>query len=398
MTVQATKCLGAAALAIALLTIAIGGCGNSRLGVRVTVLNPEFLHEYQQASPIESLDRQARLAKKAIGPGGALSLGSIEDVSDLILKESASFERSIRKAGRDLDPDTLPIAPQIMRGTRRALLDARNHLSEGIASIEEARMLSQEELEEAFKGYRAGQHSFVTARSLIESATKGALGDLDELYKFAPKPGDDSGTSPTPGQLISIEARFAAAIAALRGGTSRAQIAVDLIVSSAELRGDPLLGHVLQAPEDQWLGVFNRAIAVTYGTNSDIAIVMDDVDKFSIKGLRVDSSAAAKATFAVLGRVMDVAAAVSGVPIAGIIPDPPAVPTDSDNNSQPATAQPRGYASSAGIEAEMTRSRQRLVRLIDAVMNDGDASLTGASAPDANAKERIAARLESAAK
>ena len=78
---------------------------------------------------------------------------------------------------------------------------------------------------------------------------------------------------------------------------------------------------MLRAPQDHWSGLYNRAFATVNGTNSDIAIVIDDIDKFSVKGLRANSSSATKATFASLGRVMDIAAAVSGVPVSGLIAD-----------------------------------------------------------------------------
>ena len=85
---------------------------------------------------------------------------------------------------------------------------------------------------------------------------------------------------------------------------------------------DPLASAVVSAPEEYWQGIYNKTEASGQMGNTDIAIKMETVGTFTIKGLRLDASKVTEATFDVVKQSVRMVAAAYGVPLPGAIQQP----------------------------------------------------------------------------
>jgi len=90
---------------------------------------------------------------------------------------------------------------------------------------------------------------------------------------------------------------------------------VESLTGGAHLIDDPLAPIVIAAPDEFWKGVYNKTSALGTMGNTDIAIKMETVGSFTIKGLRVDASKVTEATFDVLKQSIRMVAAAYGVPL-----------------------------------------------------------------------------------
>lgn len=377
------------------LAVAAAGCGSSRLEVKVSVLSPEYLDQHRSGSPIENLEKQAEAAEAALNPGGVLSVDSINSLDEAFREMLVEYENALVENGL-FPSDAEPLAPSIADDLRGALFSARGQLIVGKDAIRQAQDRNSGELEQAFADYKVADDAFTQADTILRQTIEGARTDLGNYV------GDDHVGAEQPiseADRLALEARFTGIVSVLNNAFGSIRATVVDIKEASQLRGDPLLGYVLLADDHHWRGIFNRAFAYTHGTNTDIAIVMDDIDKFSIKGLRVDASAATKATFIALGRVMDIAAAVSGVPIGGLLPDPPTTPASTGGLESGTQRQAQMLTiSRASVDASILRSRLELLRLMDAVLNESDADLQGEGELEESVRTRIADRLTPAAK
>ncbi|NGZ95146.1 MAG: hypothetical protein CV089_03255 [Nitrospira sp. WS110] len=87
------------------------------------------------------------------------------------------------------------------------------------------------------------------------------------------------------------------------------------LTGGAHLLDDPLAPIVIAAPNAFWKGVYNETTALGTMGNTDIAIKMETVGTFTIKGLRVDASKVTEASFDVLKQSIRMVAAAYGVPL-----------------------------------------------------------------------------------
>ncbi len=129
---------------------------------------------------------------------------------------------------------------------------------------------------------------------------------------------------------------------------------------------DPLADRVLHSPEACWDGVFGKTYACGALGNTDIAIKLESLGHFTIKGVRVDAAKITQATFKVLEQGIALFAAAAGVPA-------------------PAQGSATAGADTAGDEVlqaerrrEQARSARRLSRLaalalLDAILAQKDA-------------------------
>jgi len=135
------------------------------------------------------------------------------------------------------------------------------------------------------------------------------------------------------------------------------------IIGDQGLHNDPLASAVVFAPEEfwrrqEWPQGINRTEAFGGFGNTDIAIKMQSIGSFTIKGVRLDASKITQATFAVGRQAIKTIAAIYGVPL----------PVGSGPATTPATANPDnlypersiGFASPEGRKAEAEREALRL--------------------------------------
>lgn len=94
------------------------------------------------------------------------------------------------------------------------------------------------------------------------------------------------------------------------------------LTGGLDLFDDPLAAIIISAPENYWQGVFNKTEASGQIGNTDIAIKMETIGTFTIKGVRLDAAKVTQASFQVLKKSVQLVAAAYGVPVPGSTPPP----------------------------------------------------------------------------
>jgi hypothetical protein len=187
------------------------------------------------------------------------------------------------------------------------------------------------------------------------------------------------------GRIFHAEARAATDLNAELKGANELELdkAAEVVKSKIEtqLEGligehgileDPLASAVVFAPESYWQRPDSPSgINETYATgmfgNTDIAIKMEAVGSFTIKGVRLDASKITQATFAVGRQAIKTVAALYGVPM----------PTTEVKTTQPTPATPFaetaiGFQSPdrrrAAAEEELLRRRLARLMLMETIL------------------------------
>lgn len=373
-----------------LFVLALPGCGTATLKVEVAVLNKDYLDRYRSLPALENIERQARLAKAAMEPGQPLS----KENTSAMLKELAGEWKKFKAKDeyKQLGLNFSNIAKMITSEGGLQFEAIRKSLNNGIAQVNKARAQGDGQVFESTSLYRAAFLSFRKADYQTDELVATIRNEFDNriaaINQVDPA---TKGLSPEKAKaeakrIEELKLKAVAGVQEFLAIFSKKVIPVTTVTnainSGAALRGDPLLSKVVRAPETEWTGLYNRAYAKMSGTNTDIAIVMDDVDKFSVKGLRADSTSGIKTTFVALGRVMEIASAVSGVPMAGLIPDPPAGP-ESEKSAQAPKAQAQAIVTRSALQQQKAAARMDLLAIADAILSE-------ANALDDNAKRNTA--------
>jgi hypothetical protein len=118
--------------------------------------------------------------------------------------------------------------------------------------------------------------------------------------------------------------------------------------------GDALTPRVVASSEEYWRGLYNRVLTYTWFGNSEIAVRMQSLGEFHVKGVIFDPSRITKATFDGVATAVKVAAAAYGVPL------PVSSPDGSPNAGPGGEAASRGAVSKATMRAESNVLRKRM--------------------------------------
>jgi hypothetical protein len=97
---------------------------------------------------------------------------------------------------------------------------------------------------------------------------------------------------------------------------------VQKLSGGLDLFDDPMAPFVISASENYWKGVFNKTKASGQIGNTDIAIKMETIGTFTIKGVRLDAAKVTEASFQVLKQSVKLVAAAYGIPTPGGTPPP----------------------------------------------------------------------------
>jgi hypothetical protein len=89
------------------------------------------------------------------------------------------------------------------------------------------------------------------------------------------------------------------------------------IIGNNGIIDDPFASVITSAPEGYWRGSFNRVYGIGTLGDTDVAVRMDDVANFTLKGVRNDASKVTPAVFQGLSQAVKVAGAIYGVPMPG---------------------------------------------------------------------------------
>jgi hypothetical protein len=72
---------------------------------------------------------------------------------------------------------------------------------------------------------------------------------------------------------------------------------------------------IINAPSDAWRGLYNETYGLGSFGNTDIAVKMEGLADFTLKGVRVDSTKVTQATMAGITTAVKVVASAYGVPL-----------------------------------------------------------------------------------
>jgi len=174
---------------------------------------------------------------------------------------------------------------------------------------------------------------------------------LDEEFTrvFDELPGGDG-----PGTLALLESREA-----VQNAVSEA---VGSLIGDAGLFDDPMASAVIHAPDGAWDGTFNRSFGWGLFGNTDIAIKMESLGVFTVKGLRMDGTQVTAATFKVLSQGVKLLAASTGLPATGAGGEPRATPvSDADAKRREAQGKQRiGRSASVALLDTILAEREAL--------------------------------------
>jgi len=165
--------------------------------------------------------------------------------------------------------------------------------------------------------------------------------------------------------LLSSET-LTSVVEASKQAASKNQDTVTGLIGDQGILEDPLASNVVYAPESYWLrseppNGFNETYASGNFGNTDIAIKMESIGNFTIKGVRLDSSKITQATFSVGRQAIKTVAAIYGIPM----------PVGTTAKSPPQTPVAQFAETTVGFDspdrkraaAEEDRIRLRLARL-----------------------------------
>lgn len=166
--------------------------------------------------------------------------------------------------------------------------------------------------------------------------------------------------------------------------TQAGKMQLDLLTAGQGLFDDPYAAFVVNAPESNWKGLYNRAHGSGVGGNTDLAIKMEGPGMFTVKGLKQDGSKLAQASLQTLKQGVRMVGVAYGLPLGALAPSLPAAPDVG------AVLAPLAELSPPGL------SRRATVDLLDRVLDEQGALASASPAQRRVALERIAAELPAA--
>jgi hypothetical protein len=119
--------------------------------------------------------------------------------------------------------------------------------------------------------------------------------------------------------LFTPAEKVAAQAPVQRAEASNRQVARGLL-GDRDILNDPLASSVVYAGETYWVRPespkgFNETYAQGMFGNTDVAVKMESVGNFTLKGVRLDASKITQASFSVVRQAIKATAALSGIPL-----------------------------------------------------------------------------------
>jgi hypothetical protein len=159
---------------------------------------------------------------------------------------------------------------------------------------------------------------------------------------------------------------------------------IDSLIGDAGVFDDPMASVIVTAPESQWRGTFNDTWGAGTLGNTDIAVKMQSLGNFSLKGVRLDAQKVTQSTFLGIRQAISLAGAAMGVPIGA--------PTASGETAAPTAADDvlKADQQLRVAKARQEASRDAARRILAAIVSE-QAAITKKEAGDANAVAPIKA-------
>lgn len=234
-----------------------------------------------------------------------------------------------------------------------------------------------EEFAQAASDLRArpgdGSASLKTAEEHYKQGNK-ALDDLRVMIRIGLRDTSSRDPSPAPGQpapttqaVAQIKAEVAQDVDQTVGRIVKRQLK---LIGEYGLLDDPYASAVIYAPEAYWEGSFNKTFAHGGFGDIDVALKMEDVGQFTVKGVRNDTARVTQATFAVVQQSVQTVAALYGIPVPR--PSSPATPTEAQPFAVNTPAVDSPGVRLRTIRTEQQRLRQMRFQLADTILLNVD--------------------------
>lgn len=198
-------------------------------------------------------------------------------------------------------------------------------------------MLLYEKSRELEEGYREIVDKVNSAPNEVATATKATAGGgaIYDSYYISREDWNLGSDEVKPLKEYTGENEYEPAIATLKQRRDEADRILDSLIDSAfpfeeELMdyfeavdsslvvlplADPLVPRIVSAPDESWEGVYNHVLGRTWFGNAEIAIRMENLGEFHMKGVVFDSGKVAKATLDGIHSAIQIVGAAYGLPI-----------------------------------------------------------------------------------
>ena len=259
-------------------------CGCANLDVTVHVLDQKY---WSSTAYAQSLYREDIVRMAGVIHRGEFARRREQAAADA----TAAFDEFVHRNARSVPK--LAARRQTVRDSLRSEVNnryeaARTRFLQAFAVLSRADSEKPAELQAAIREYGEG-----AAELQVLEARINAFLDVSEA-------------APAAKDAMTAEANSVS-----QAATKPAQG----LIGDYGILDDPLASAIVYAPEEYWVGCFNETSALGALGNTDIAIRMENVGNFTIKGVRNDAAKITQATFAVGRAAVQTVAAVYGVPI-----------------------------------------------------------------------------------
>lgn len=321
-------------LTLALMLFLGAGC-SSKLQVTVHVLD----RDYWNHTPALVAEQVQLIESRVLEQRGANAFRKIsQDIDDVM---SVLFD-SLAAAG-EVDRSDIPaFLENISVNTNRQLATADSLYDQGLRQTTRARQSNSSSDERGL--YLAAKGNFAAGDSVLATLARNVNQEFDSWLQDSAE---------------SLSASFVGLIT-----TASREIIVPEAFSTRDshLLDDVLAPLVINAPDNYWEGTFNDTYAKTRFGNSDIAIVMESLGEYTIKGVRLDASKVTEATFKTLSQSIQFVASASGRPYS----------RNNEANEATGDGTEMRLAEERQQEAETLQRLSRLssVALLDAILNN----------------------------
>lgn len=207
------------------------------------------------------------------------------------------------------------IAIMTEKQARKNEADASTKVKEKITSAQQTRDAALQDLRTAESTEKpadkrnllmSASHQFETANRVLNDLRS----DILKIYG-----------GPLQVYLKSIDSerkfdstKFDRIVAMTNASESASEKNLQSLTGGLDLLDDPLAPVIIGAAPQYWKGIFNKTDAFGTVGNTDIAIKMETIGTFTIKGIRLDASKVTEATFDVLKQSVRMVAAAYGIP------------------------------------------------------------------------------------
>lgn len=273
---------------VALLLLGLSGC--ARMSVQVDVFDRRGL------APEDALEATVGLAasQQAI----AVAQDQYARRQALILMRLGNYYQALVGKG--------VIAPDDLPGYLRTV---QTKLSLALAELAAARDAAGQRGQRA--QLQAGEARRREFRAAMDEFT---AADLRWEQFYAQVQTEFDGDVQALADLRLLEAR--------RGLEQPGKLRLDLLTAGLGLFDDPYAAYLVNAPEQYWQGVYNRAHGSGAFGNTDLAIKMEAPGMFTVKGVKQGSSKLTQASLQVLKQGVQLVGAAYGVPLSGLTSKP----------------------------------------------------------------------------